>query len=214
MCSCAVQEVHLLCLQAAADKSPAFPAQTLASCGRDINMLFFTSVLWNKLVISSWTNTKKTGKQTKTRLWSQRQGDCVVSLSHAERTSLSRLLQPLEMGGTPLLQSPSHPSHCLQGAPAGQMDRSGYFCPNLPLCLLIYLSEHTIETEPCIRGFVWLSTRWAHNLPHRALNANSICKSRVLRLSSAPRSAGLLQRQQAGGSLLRSALLSLIISWK
>jgi len=46
-CPCAVQEAHLLCLLMASDKSPAFPAQALASCGRDVNKLFSTSVLWN-----------------------------------------------------------------------------------------------------------------------------------------------------------------------
>lgn len=55
----------------ASDKSPAFPAQTLAGCGRDINKLFSTSVLWNKLVISTRKNKNKNGKQMKTRLWGQ-----------------------------------------------------------------------------------------------------------------------------------------------
>lgn len=154
------------------------------------------------------------GKQTKTRLWGQSQWDCVVSSEpRREDKPVPSPAAPGDGGDRPPA-APITSQPLPAGAPAGQMDRSSYFCPKLPPCLLFCLSEHTIETELCIRGFVWLITLWAHNLPHRASNANSVCKSHVLRPSSAPRSAGLLQRQQAGGSLLRSALLSLIISWK
>lgn len=159
------------------------------------------------------------GKQMKTRLWGQSQlpvGLCglfwALQKGHAWPTSYSSMRRREQPPGVPVTSQ-----CCLQGAPsccrtssapAAQMDRNSYFWLRFPLCMLIYILEHTTEKEPWIRGLVWLITPWAHNPPHNSkphLLLN--CPPFIMVLSSS-------KVRKIGGSLLRSSLFSVIISWK